>query len=168
MRKIYTYLFFVFTFLAATTPCIADEAMNVMSEGKCISSSQLESLENITFSDSQILIHLTDGSVVKHDFAKFDKIIFGEYIPFVGIDEITSENTEFNVFLSEEKVLTVESSAIITSIKLIDLSGKTTQVNISGDESNIVSISVKSLATGLYIVLAETEDGLKTNKLIIK
>ena len=168
MGKIYTYLLFVFASLALAMPNSAQEAMNVMSDEINISSTQLEKLKNITFSDTQMLIHLTDGSVVKHDFSKFDNVIFGEYIPFVGIDEISSESIEFNVYLSEDKSLTVSSSSIINSLQLVDLSGKTIKINLFGAESNSVKVSVESLSTGLYIVLAQTENGVKTSKIIIK
>ena len=168
MGKIYTYLLFVFASLALAMPNSAQEAMNVMSDEINISSTQLEKLKNITFSDTQMLIHLTDGSVVKHDFSKFDNVIFGEYIPFVGIDEMSSESIEFNVYLSEDKSLTVSSSSIINSLQLVDLSGKTIKINLSGAESNSVKVSVESLSTGLYIVLAQTENGVKTSKIIIK
>ena len=168
MKKIYTYILLIFASLVLTIQSFAQESMNLMSKEKSISSTQLESLKNITFSDTQILIHLTDGSVVKHDLTKFDKIIFGEYIPSVDIDEFTSEDTNFNVYLSENKSLTVENSAIIKSLKLVDLSGKATKVNLSGNVSNKVRVSVEFLTTGVYIVLADTENGVQTSKIIIK
>lgn len=154
--------------MALTVNAAEKEAMNVMSDEINISSTQLEKLKNITFSDTQMLIHLTDGSVVKHDFSKFDNVIFGEYVPFVGIDEMSSENIEFNVYLSEDKLLSVSSSSIINSLQLVDLSGKTIKINLSGAESNSVKVSVEPLSTGLYIVLAQTENGVKTSKIIIK
>lgn len=168
MRKIYTYLLFVFASLLLAIPSLAQEAMNVMSKETSLSSTQLETIENITFSDSQILIHLSDGSVKKHDFTEFDNIIFGEYVPFVGIDELTSENTSFEVYLSENKTLTVESSTIINALQLVDLSGKAIKVDLSGTTSNRVSVSVEPLTSGVYIVLANTENGIKTSKIIIK
>ena len=168
MRKIYTYFLLISASLALAIPTLAQEAMNLMSQETSISSTQLEKLKNITFSDSQIQIHLTDGSTVKYDFTKFDNVIFGEYITFVDIDELASDNTEFNVYLSADKTLKVECSAIIKTLKLVDLSGKSIKVSLSGSESNVVSVSVESLTTGLYIVLAETEEGLKTSKIIIK
>ena len=170
MKRIYTYLFNIFALfsMALTVNAAEKEAMNVMSDEMSISSTQLENLKNITFSDTQMLIHLTDGSVVKHDFSKFDNVIFGEYVPFVGIDEMCSENIEFNVYLSEDKLLSVSSSSIINSLQLVDLSGKTIKINLSGTESNSVKVSVESLSTGLYIVLAQTENGVKTSKIIIK
>lgn len=170
MKRIYIYVLSIFAFLsmALTVNAAEKEAMNVMSDEINISSTQLEKLKNITFSDTQMLIHLTDGSVVKHDFSKFDNVIFGEYIPFVGIDEMSSESIEFNVYLSEDKSLTVSSSSIINSLQLVDLSGKTIKINLSGAESNSVKVSVESLSTGLYIVLAQTENGVKTSKIIIK
>lgn len=168
MRKIYTYLLFVFASLALAMPNSAQEAMNVMSDEINISSTQLEKLKNITFSDTQMLILLTDGSVVKHDFSKFDNVIFGEYVPFVGIDEMSSENSSFEAYLSEYKTLTVESSANINALQLVDLSGKAIKVDLSGTTSNRVSVSVESLNSGVYIVLANTENGVKTSKIIIK
>ena len=170
MRKIYIYFFSIFAFLCVglTANAAEKEAMNVMSKENTISSTQFENLKNITFSETQVLINLTDGSVIKHDFSKFDNVIFGEYIPFVGIDEISSENTQFNVYLSDDKLLTVSSSSIIKSLHLVDLSGKTIKINLSGAESNSVKVSVESLSTGLYIVLAQTENGVKTSKIIIK
>ena len=170
MKKIYTYLFNIFALLsmALTVNAAEKEAMNVMRDEMSISSTQLENLKNITFSDTQMLIHLTDGSVVKHDFSKFDNVIFGEYVPFVGIDEMSSENIEFNVYLSEDKLLSVSSSSIINSLQLVDLSGKMIKINLSGTESNSVNVSVESLTTGLYVVLAQTESGVITGKIIIK
>lgn len=170
MKRIYIYFFSIFAFLsmALTVNAAEKEAMNVMSDEINVSSTQLEKLKNITFSDTQMLIHLTDGSVVKHDFSKFDNVIFGEYVPFVGIDEMSSENIEFNVYLSEDKLLSVSSSSIINSLQLVDLSGKIIKINLSGAESNSVKVSVESLSTGLYIVLAQTENGVKTSKIIIK
>lgn len=148
--------------------CYAEEAMNVMSKENTISSTQFEKLKNITFSETQVLINLTDGSVIKHDFSKFDNVIFGEYIPFVGIDEISSENTQFNVYLSDDKLLTVSSSSIIKSLHLVDLSGKTININLSGSESNNIKVSVESLTSGLYVVLAQTEKGVQYGKILIK
>lgn len=170
MKRIYTYLFNIFALfsMVLTVNAAEKEAMNVMSDEMSISSTQLENLKNITFSDTQILIHLTEGSVVKHDFSKFDNVIFGEYVPFVGLEEMSSENIEFNVYLSEDKLLSVSSSSIINSLQLVDLSGKTIKINLSGAESNSVKVSVVSLSTGLYIVLAQTENGVKTGKIIIK
>ena len=170
MRKVYIYFLSIFAFscVALTANAAEKEAMNVMSDEMSISSTQLENLKNITFSDTQMLIHLTDGSVVKHDFSKFDNVIFGEYVPFVGLEEMSSENIEFNVYLSEDKLLSVSSSSIINSLQLVDLSGKTIKINLSGAESNSVKVSVESLSTGLYIVLAQTENGVKTSKIIIK
>jgi hypothetical protein len=168
MRNIYTYLLFVFASLALAMPNSAQEAMNVMSDEINISSTQLENLKNITFSDTQMLIHLTGDSVVKHDFSKFDNVIFGEYIPFVGIDEMSSENSSFEAYLSEYKILTVESSANINALQLVDLSGKAIKVDLSGTTSNRLSVSVESLNSGVYIVLANTENGVKTSKIIIK
>lgn len=170
MKRIYIYFLNIFAFLsmALTINAAEKEAMNVMSDEINISSTQLENLKNITFSDTQMLIHLTDGSVVKNDFSKFDNVIFGEYVPFVGIDELSSENIEFNVYLSEDKLLTVSSSSIINSLQLVDLSGKTIKINLSGAESNSVKVSVESLNSGVYIVLAQTEKGVKTSKIIIK
>ena len=170
MKRIYIYFFSIFAFLsmALTVNAAEKEAMNVMSDEINVSSTQLEKLKNITFSDTQMLIHLTDGSVVKHDFSKFDNVIFGEYVPFVGIDEMSSENIEFNVYLSEDKLLSVSSSSIINSLQLVDLSGKIIKINLSGNESNKVKVSVESLSIGLYIVLAHTEDGVKISKIIIK
>jgi hypothetical protein len=139
-----------------------------MSKENKISSTQLEKLKQVTFNDSQIQIHLIDGSVVTHEFTEFDNIIFGEYVPIISLNELISENTEFNVYLSEEKTLRVESSTTIKSLNLIDLYGHTIKVSLSGNESNVVSVSVKSLTTGLYIILAETENGVKTIKIIIK
>ena len=81
---------------------------------------------------------------------------------------MSSENIEFNVYLSEDKLLSVSSSSIINSLQLVDLSGKTIKINLSGAESNSVKVSVESLSTGLYIVLAQTENGVKTSKIIIK
>ncbi len=168
MKKIYTHLLIIFASLNLAMPIYAQEAMNVMSKETSISSTQLENLKNITFSDTQMLIHLTDGTIVKHDFTKFDNIIFGEYMSFVGIDETSSDKVEFNVYLSENKVLTVESSAIINAIQLVDLSGKSTKVGLSGTTSNRVSVSAESLISGVYIVLANTEAGVQTSKIIIK
>lgn len=168
MRKSYKYLLFILTSLGITMTCYAEEAMNVMSKENTISSTQLENLKNITFSDTQMLIHLTNGSVVKHDFSKFDNVIFGEYVPFVGIDEISSENTQFNVYLSDDKLLTVSSSSIIKSLHLVDLSGKTININLSGSESNNIKVSVESLTSGLYVVLAQTEKGVQYGKILIK
>lgn len=170
MKRIYIYVLSIFAFLsmALTVNAAEKEAMNVMSDEINISSTQLEKLKNITFSDTQMIIHLIDGSVVKHDFSKFDNVIFGEYVPFVGIDEMSSENIEFNVYLSEDKLLSVSSSSIINSLQLVDLSGKIIKINLSGAESNSVKVSVESLSTGLYIVLAQTENGVKTSKIIIK
>ena len=170
MKRIYTYLFNIFALLsmALTVNAAEKEAMNVMRDEMSISSTQLENLKNITFSDTQMLIHLTDGSVVKHDFSKFDNVIFGEYVPFVGLEEMSSENIEFNVYLSEDKLLSVSSSSIINSLQLVDLSGKMIKINLSGTESNSVNVSVESLTTGLYVVFAQTENGVKTGKIIIK
>ena len=170
MRKIYAHLLLVQALFLLAIPTFAQsqEAMTVLSEAKCISSTQLESLTNVTFSDSQILIHLIDGSIVKHDFTDFENIIFGEYIPSVGIHEVNSDNTEFNVYLSEDKILTVEYSAVIKSLKLVELTGKSINVSLAGSESNVVEVSVESLTSGLYVVLTETENGLKTGKIIIK
>ncbi len=168
MRKNYTHFLIVFASLLLAIPSFAQEAMNVMSKETSISSTQLESIGNITFSESQILIHLTDGSVVNHNFDAFDNIIFGEYISSVDINELNSNNPGLNVYLSGNKILTVESSAIIKSLKLVDLSGKATKVNLSGNVSNRVSASVASLTAGVYIVLADTENGVQTFKIIIK
>lgn len=168
MRKSYKYLLFILTSLGITMTCYAEEAMNVMSKENTISSTQFEKLKNITFSETQVLINLTDGSVIKHDFSKFDNVIFGEYIPFVGIDEISSENTQFNVYLSDDKLLTVSSSSIIKSLHLVDLSGKTININLSGSESNNIKVSVESLTSGLYVVLAQTEKGVQYGKILIK
>lgn len=170
MKRIYIYLFNIFAFLCVglTANAAEKEAMNVMSDEINISSTQLENLKNITFSDTQMLILLTDGSVVKHDFSKFDNVIFGEYVPFVGIDEMSSENSSFEAYLSEYKTLTVESSANINALQLVDLSGKAIKVDLSGTTSNRVSVSVESLNSGVYIVLANTENGVKTSKIIIK
>ena len=168
MRKIYKYFLFVFACLGMTLSCFAQDAMNLMRKEKSISSTQLSILKNITFTDTQMLIYLENGSVIKHDFSNFDNVIFGEYVPFVGIDELTSDNVEFNVYLSDDKTLTIESSAIIKSLKLVDLSGKTTKVDLSGNATNRVSASVESLTTGVYIVLADTESGAQTSKIIIK
>ena len=78
MKRIYTYLFNIFALLSMvlTVNATEKEAMNVMSDEMSISSTQLENLKNITFSDTKMLIHLTDGSVVKHDFSKFDNVGF--------------------------------------------------------------------------------------------
>lgn len=168
MRKSYKYLLFILTSLGITMTCYAEEAMNVMSKENTISSTQFEKLKNITFSETQVLINLTDGSVIKHDFSKFDNVIFGEYIPFVGIDEISSENTQFNVYLSDDKLLTVSSSSIIKSLHLVDLSGKTININLSGSESNNIKVSVESLTSGIYVVLAQTEKGVQYGKILIK
>ncbi|MBR3871460.1 MAG: hypothetical protein IKJ22_01805 [Paludibacteraceae bacterium] len=168
MRKSYKYLLFILTSLGITMTCYAEEAMNVMSKENTISSTQFEKLKNITFSETQVLINLTDGSVIKHDFSKFDNVIFGEYIPFVGIDEISSENTQFNVYLSDDKLLTVSSSSIIKSLHLVDLSGKTININLSGSESNNIKVSVESLTSVLYVVLAQTEKGVQYGKILIK
>lgn len=170
MKRIYIYVLSIFAFLsmALTVNAAEKEAMNVMSDEINISSTQLENLKNITFSDTQMLIHLTDGSVIKHDFSKFDNVIFGEYVQFVGLEEMSSENIEFNVYLSKDKLLSVSSSSIINSLQLVDLSGKIIKINLSGAESNSVKVSVESLSTGLYIVLAQTENGVKTSKIIIK
>ena len=167
MKKIYTYFLLIFASLTLTIPSFAQDAMNVMNKGTSISSTQLESLKNITFNDSQILIHLTDGSIIRHDFNQFDNILFGEYLISTPLADLSSENTNFNVYLSD-KILTVESSAIIKSLKLVDLSGKSIKVSLSGSESNAVSVSVESLTAGMYVVLAETADGIKTGKIIIK
>lgn len=167
MKKIYTYFLLIFASLTLTIPSFAQDAMNVMNKGTSIYSTQLESLKNITFNDSQILIHLTDGSIIKHDFNQFDNILFGEYLISTPLADLSSENTNFNVYLSD-KILTVESSAIIKSLKLVDLSGKATKVNLSGSVSNRVIVSVESLTAGVYIVLADTEDGVQTSKIIIK
>lgn len=170
MKRIYTYLFNIFALLSMvlTVNAAEKEAMNVMSDEINISSTQLENLKNITFSDTQMLIYLENGSVIKHDFSKFDNVIFGEYVQFVGLEEMSSENIEFNVYLSEDKLLSVSSSSIINSLQLVDLSGKTIKINLSGAESNSVKVSIESLSTGLYIVLAQTENGVKTSKIIIK
>lgn len=168
MRKSYKYLLFILTSLGITMTCYAEEAMNVMSKENTISSTQFEKLKNITFSETQVLINLTDCSVIKHDFSKFDNVIFGEYIPFVGIDEISSENTQFNVYLSDDKLLTVSSSSIIKSLHLVDLSGKTININLSGSESNNIKVFVESLTSGLYVVLAQTEKGVQYGKILIK
>lgn len=170
MKRIYIYFLSIFAFLCVglTANAAEKEAMNVMSDEINVSSTQLEKLKNITFSDTQMLIHLTDGSVVKHDFSKFDNVIFGEYVPFVGIDEMSSENSSFEAYLSEYKTLTVESSANINALQLVDLSGKAIKVDLSGTTSNRVSVSVESLNSGVYIVLANTENGVKTSKIIIK
>lgn len=170
MRKIYIYFLSIFAFLCVglTANAAEKEAMNVMSDEMSISSTQLENLKNITFSDTQMLIHLENGSVIKHDFSKFDNVIFGEYVPFVGIDEISSENTQFNVYLSVDKLLTVSSSSIIKSLHLVDLSGKTININLSGSESNNIKVSVESLASGIYVVLAQTEKGVQYGKILIK
>ena len=158
MRKVYIYFLSIFAFscVALTANAAEKEAMNVMSDEMSISSTQLETIKNITFSDTQMLIHLENGSVIKHDFSKFDNVIFGEYVPFVVLEEMSSENIEFNVYLSEDKLLSVSSSSIINSLQLVDLSGKTIKINLSGAESNSVKVSVESLSTGLYIVLAHT------------
>lgn len=168
MKRNYAYLLCIFIFFAIKTVCLAENAMNVMSKENKISSTQLEKLKQVTFNDSQIQIHLIDGSVVTHEFTEFDNIIFGEYVPIISLDELIFENTEFNVYLSEEKTLRVESSTTINSLNLIDLYGHTIKVSLSGNESNVVNVSVKSLTTGLYIILAETENGVKTSKIIIK
>lgn len=170
MKRIYIYFLSIFAFMsmALTANAAEKEAMNVMNDEMNISSTQLATLKNITFSGTQMLIHLENGSVIKHDFSNFDNVIFGEYISFVGLDEVPSENIEFNVYLSEDKLLSVSSSSIINSLQLVDLSGKIIKINLSGTESNKVKVSVESLSIGLYIVLAHTEDGVKTSKIIIK
>lgn len=170
MKRIYTYLFNIFALLSMvlTVNATEKEAMNVMSDEMSISSTQLENLKNITFSDTQMLIHLTDGSVINHDFNEFDNIIFGEYLLTTGISELIVEQIDFKIYLSEYKTLTVESSANINALQLVDLSGKAIKVDLSGATSNRVSVSVESLNSGVYIVLANTENGVKTGKIIIE
>lgn len=170
MKRIYTYLFNIFALLSMvlTVNATEKEAMNVMSDEMSISSTQLENLKNITFSDTQMLIHLTDGSVINHDFNEFDNIIFGEYLLTTGISELIVEQIDFKIYLSEYKTLTVESSANINALQLVDLSGKAIKVDLSGATSNRVSVSVEPLNSGVYIVLANTENGVKTGKIIIK
>ena len=170
MKRIYTYLFNIFALLSMvlTVNATEKEAMNVMSDEMSISSTQLENLKNITFSDTQMLIHLTDGSVINHDFNEFDNIIFGEYLLTTGIRELIVEQIDFKIYLSEYKTLTVESSANINALQLVDLSGKAIKVDLSGATSNRVSVAVESLNSGVYIVLANTENGVKTGKIIIE
>ena len=170
MKRIYIYFLSILAFLSMALAANAaeKEAMNVMSDEMSISSTQLENLKNITFSDTQMLIHLTDGGVINHDFNEFDNIIFGEYLLTTGISELIVEQIDFKIYLSEYNTLTVESSANINALQLVDLSGKAIKVDLSGATSNRVSVSVESLNSGVYIVLANTENGVKTSKIIIK
>ena len=112
------------------------------------------------------------GLALKNEAGIYDRIALykskKDAEPFVVLEKMSAENIEFNVYLSEDKLLSVSSSSIINSLQLVDLSGKTIKINLSGAESNSVRVSVESLSTGLYIVLAQTENGVKTSKIIIK
>ena len=170
MKRIYIYFLSIFAFMsmALTANAAEKEAMNVLNGDISISSTLLDNLKNVTFSETEVQLHLNNGSVVKHNYEEFDNVILGNYLVSTTISNLNSANTDFNVYLTEEKLLFVESSAIIRTLNLIETSGKTIKVNLSGNTSNIVSVSVESLAAGLYVVFADTENGQKSSKIIIK
>ena len=169
MRKISKYLLILLTLCALPVKISATESgvMNVMDKGVNLSSTQLGDLKQITFSETKMLKHLNNGEVIEYDFSQFDKVVFGEYIVSVSVDELTSEGTGLSVYLSEDKMLTVSSSAVINLLKLVDLSGKFIKVSITGFKTNNVVVPVNDLAIGMYVVLADTDTGIQTTKIII-
>jgi hypothetical protein len=84
--------------MALTVNAAEKEAMNVLNGDISISSTLLDNLKNVTFSETEVQLHLNNGSVVKHNYEEFDNVILGNYLVSTTISNLNSANTDFNVY----------------------------------------------------------------------
>ena len=77
---------------------------------------------------------------------------------------VSADNTTISIYPNPVKnVLTVEGEDI-TSVKIIDINGKTVKVLNSTSAKKI--INVEDLIQGIYFVKLNTTEGIKVSKLI--
>ena len=77
MKRIYIYFLSIFAFLSMALAANAaeKEAMNVLNGDISISSTLLDNLKNVTFSETEVQLHLNNGAVVRHNYEEFDNVI---------------------------------------------------------------------------------------------
>jgi hypothetical protein len=81
------------------------------------------------------------------------------------LDENTIDNVSVSPNPANEKI-TVSSNNLISSINIIDLSGKLVKtINLN---ANSTEISINELKSGIYNLIISTSQGIVTNKLIVE
>lgn len=79
------------------------------------------------------------------------------------IDNIVASDIKLYPNPVVESMLYLESEKTINSVSVFDLAGKKL-LNLAVNQHGIIEIPVQNLSTGLYILHADTEEGIKTMK----
>lgn len=122
-------------------------------------------------------IYVEDGGTVKFHVSPYFQGETGTYLldlqvsrtPTIGVGEVTSSGN-FTIFPNPASaIISVEngSEAMVESISIVDISGKTIKRIISFDNQNRILIPVRELAQGSYFIRIKTEDSI-LNRMFIK
>lgn len=149
---------------------MAQEAMNVEGEGgKILKSAALSDNMVVTFSDDQEnMIISENGSELKRiAIDDIERITFGELkAESNGVSQISVDDVKFTVFGDNQIV--VASDKGLKSVKVYGTDGKMLpQSAVSANGQNEYSVSLLDQPKGICIVVAETEGGVFTQKVLI-
>ena len=98
--------------------------------------------------------------------AYFDDLCF-EQLTYVGIGENIEVNSNISVYPNPANdFVNIESSANINEVKIFNNLGQI--VYSQKIDNNFVRINTEKFITGIYHIQINSQDGIKTQKLVIK
>jgi len=164
MKKI--YLGTLFTFLSfGICENISAQNLCVYEDEETKNCLLLEEIENLTFSEEQVFLKKTDGTIDDFLISNVSKIKLEESI--TNIENISLPDKGVKTFPNPvEDILTIESTAEIEKILLFDMNGSL--ILQKETEGLVIMVQLAAIPAGIYNVQIVTTNGEYFNKIIKK
>lgn len=162
-------LLLVFCTIGTVIPMVAEEpeAINFHHQQTEILSIRWDDVQHIVLEEEQIVVVGIDGKKINLLYDEFDYFQFGS---FTQVDAMQPNKTGsyFDAYVRGKETLVVQCSHLMSTIRLVDVSGKSITMDYGDNASHELEISISELPAGVYMVMAYGNQSVNSKKIIIK